>query len=761
MPTDVFNNPSNDYVYPSLSPCAGTGDDAYLEFTETGIGIISGSKILANINFSDLRIPVAAYSTETKILQEGEVIYITGLTKGLTIRQQVFTMPISPSLVTTNENLDPYFLNIDLSINYYKNFKYSYTNIDVSANYTESIAIEDALNIALGAAGINVTATYDPSNFSFSGSIEGYDYNISNVNLSIVNTSDNSSSPFAVGANDVSYNLAEDVSSRVSYAKYPNSAMQGIAMKSIYPGSTNQDPYDHWLYINHVSNNIILYENSDSVVGCTPSLEVGFDPATTLGVAEPDVSYYFFIDPSVAFGIFDISVGAISAGAPMYDGSTIDNTVIDDVSIFNCIITDSSITNSYIYDSSIMDSLLNNVSVAETHIIGCDVSLSILKGNTSLTYSLDASVSVWDCSIAYYIINGASINDSYIRDSSIIDLGVDSSNNIIDTSTLIGDVSLLFSDIRNCTLTKSRTYKSSIFKSSLTNVLVVESSINRSVLTDTSVGLNSSLFSYLYDVSVYNSVLRSAKLNNIIAYDSSVSLCDADNSEFLRSFISDSSLYGGTLVRNDSSITNSLLDNVWINAYRTLITASPSAGYSYTMDNAASGIDSSLNSVYIMSSTTWDSSFNNAEIYDSSIYRSNLQDTSIMEDVSITRCTLYNCPVDPSNYVSSLDSNRILLFDPSIQISTELDYDLSTYYTRISKELDVGMNGTSTVTTMSAGDYLNWVTVNGYWNKFGELYAWTSAADGTATENLTNLINGFYVYNPHTFNIKIEYILFV
>jgi len=572
---DLFNNPNNDYVYPALSPCAGTPDDAYLEFTETGIGIVSGSKILANINFSDLKIPVAAYSTETKILQEGEVIYITGLTKGLTARVQVFTMPISPSLVTTNEDSDPYFLNIDLSINYYKNFKYTYTNIDVSADYAESITIENALNTALGAAGINATATYDPSNFSFRGSLDGYDFNVSNVNLSIVNTSDNTSSPFAFGANDVSYNLAEDVSARVSYAKYPNSAMQGIAMKSVYAESTTYDPYDHWLYINHVSNLVTIYEPitlDNFIAEASTYLHIGFDPSTAIGcgILNPSTLY----DVSIAYN--DVSNGFL------FSDLFLEGIVIEDSSVIDC-----------------------------------------------------------------------SVNNSSADNSNIID-------------------------------------------------------------------------SFLSETSIYHSVTNDCSIT-----DSSISLTLINETSFEECTINDSSIMGGSIINNNSIVNNSVIVNSWTN------------------------IDTSSLTVEISNSEIWDSSINNTDIVDCSIVR------CFLENVSISGCTLYNTALDSSFYVSILDDNRIVMIDPSIANIIELTYDSSTYYEKVIKTLDVGMNGSSTITTMSAGDYLNWVTVNNYWNKFGELYSWVSAADGTTTENLTNLINGFYVYNPHTFNIKIEYILFV
>ena len=86
-------------------------------------------------------------------------------------------------------------------------------------------------------------------------------------------------------------------------------------------------------------------------------------------------------------------------------------------------------------------------------------------------------------------------------------------------------------------------------------------------------------------------------------------------------------------------------------------------------------------------------------------------------------------------------------------------YDSSTFYQKSVKTIDVGMNGCSSDTVMSAGDYLDWITTNDYWNKFGDMYIWTTAPDGCSACN--NLIDGFYVYNPHAFDIKIEYMLFV
>jgi hypothetical protein len=87
--------------------------------------------------------------------------------------------------------------------------------------------------------------------------------------------------------------------------------------------------------------------------------------------------------------------------------------------------------------------------------------------------------------------------------------------------------------------------------------------------------------------------------------------------------------------------------------------------------------------------------------------------------------------------------------------------DTSTFYLKHRRRLEVGMSGCSVDDLMSAGDYLNWVTTNGMWRKVGDMYIWTSAPDPTNNCTEKNLIDGFYVYNPHTFPVQIEYMVFV
>lgn len=500
--TDVFNNPSNDYVYPALSPCAGASDDSNLEFIDGGIGIISGSDILARLNFSDISIPVSSYSIETKILSSGEVVYIPGLTKGLQNRSQRFFMP---SLISTDETLNSLFFDIDLSINYYKNFKYTSSAIGVSSDYSQNINIADALNIAFGNIGVGITASYDSSALTFTGNSDGFDFDIMNVNLGIIDASENINSPFPTGVNLDSYLLEEDADSAVLYAKYPNGAMQGIIMKGIYPTDTPMSPYDKWLYINHVSDYVTVYEPID-IQNFLNEIHVSFDPSITFG---PFVSSPYTIDSVTLDGVI---LGPAE--------------VIGDSILFDCTVSDSSIRSSEIYWSDFSGSAIENSAVN--------------------IFSIDASE-----------------------------------------------------------------------RSTISNSIINDSSIWNTMITDTS---------------IYNSILY---------------------------------------------------------------------------------------------------------------------------DVSIIGCTLYNCIEE--DLVDKQDTINFYI-DSSIDISSTY-IDSSTYYNKVIKKLEVGMNGCSTVGIMSAGDYLDWVTTNNFWNKFGDMYIWTSAPDGCSS--CRNLIDGFYIFNPQNFTVKIEYMLFV
>ena len=100
------------------------------------------------------------------------------------------------------------------------------------------------------------------------------------------------------------------------------------------------------------------------------------------------------------------------------------------------------------------------------------------------------------------------------------------------------------------------------------------------------------------------------------------------------------------------------------------------------------------------------------------------------------------------------------LVNPTIDCSVVWEEDTSTFYLKHKRRLEVGMSGCSTDDLMSAGDYLNYVQVNGLWKKVGDMYIWTTAPDPAGC-TIKNLIDGFYVFNPHTFPVRIEYLVFV
>ncbi len=250
---DVFNNPSNDYVDPGLAPCAGTGDDAYFEFIQGGAGITSGADILAFMDLSNIKVPVTTWSIQKKTLQSGEVAYVTGTEKGLMNRTQVFD--IVPD--GYSDDTSKFFMMLDISISYYNNFRYYNSNVDSSSNYSLNISIENAMNIALDANAVKAGVVYDPSTFSFVGTAAGYDFNVSNAVLTLIDASMNANSPFPaiiVGGVNVPqvYTLIEDSDKDLPATKYPNGAMLGYVLKSMYP--TGSCMYDSWIYMNHVES---------------------------------------------------------------------------------------------------------------------------------------------------------------------------------------------------------------------------------------------------------------------------------------------------------------------------------------------------------------------------------------------------------------------------------------------------------------------------------------------------------------------------
>lgn len=286
--TDVFNNPANNYVNPNLSVCEGTGGgDTNLEFlANKSIGIVQGGNILQSISFANIKIPVSSYTSNRKVLEPGEVTFIQGLSKGLNYKSQFFDFP---TFADPDNVLNQNFMQIDLSVSFYKNFRYSSYNISSIADNSTNISIINDLNIDLATLVAKITSSYDPSVLSFTGTQGGWDFMTSNVILSLIDASLDANSPFPSIIDSSSGNripqihlLSENLTSRVLYAKYPNSAMQGIVMKITYPPVYppfynpplyNPSPplypltntpvlsiYDEWIYVNHAPDIVTIYE---------------------------------------------------------------------------------------------------------------------------------------------------------------------------------------------------------------------------------------------------------------------------------------------------------------------------------------------------------------------------------------------------------------------------------------------------------------------------------------------------------------------
>jgi len=272
MSTDLFNNnTSNDYVNPDLPQCPGESDSAIFEFLPNQqVGVISGSDIIMSMSLGDILQPVTGWVQQTKILQPGEVIFVQGLTRGISSKVQIF--PFDASVIYTGSN-HQYYLSVDMSINYYKNFRYYQDSIYVTADYTNQINIENALNIEFDNRGITVSASYDPSALSFTSNVLGYNYNITSLDVSLFQ--------FDTSTNSI---LAEDTSSNIPAFKYPNGAMLGYVLKITYPNSVT-DQSSMYIDINHAPDYLVYFEpstgNTDAYLRYYKAVDVGLNGAST------------------------------------------------------------------------------------------------------------------------------------------------------------------------------------------------------------------------------------------------------------------------------------------------------------------------------------------------------------------------------------------------------------------------------------------------------------------------------------------------
>ena len=256
--TDVFNNTSNDYINPTLATCPGVSDEYAFEFLPKRLlGVVSGNDTLMSLDFADFSQPVTQWSQDKKLLQSGEVVFISGLTKGVSNEQEVLLFTSEPS---------SYYVSVDLSIGYYKNFKY--TTIDVSANgdLTANVDIADALNITLGNKGVGVTVDVDASGFIFTGSGVGYAFDVTNLN---------------VAYDGSTFILNEDLNRHINATRYPNGAMLGYVLKLTFPNSVTDENYKY-LNLNHIPTTFSYYEAStgSGYVKYTKTVDAGMNGAS-------------------------------------------------------------------------------------------------------------------------------------------------------------------------------------------------------------------------------------------------------------------------------------------------------------------------------------------------------------------------------------------------------------------------------------------------------------------------------------------------
>jgi hypothetical protein len=257
MAQDLFNNTSNNYIQPSLPECAGSSDSAYFEFLPGDqVGIVSGSAILAAMNLGDISQPVEGWVTQTKVLQPGEITYIAGLTKGISTKTQNFLYQDDPSVSLSSYT--KFLTSADLLISYHNNFRY-YQDISIhaSGDYVNGISLDIALDMIFDAKGIKVSTTFsDPSSLIFTGTQEGYDFSISNIDVSVWDTINPSTGTYYSGQT-----LLPDTSSNIPAYKYPNGAMLGYVLKVTYP-TVAGDP-DRFVEINHVPGEIDVWTAID------------------------------------------------------------------------------------------------------------------------------------------------------------------------------------------------------------------------------------------------------------------------------------------------------------------------------------------------------------------------------------------------------------------------------------------------------------------------------------------------------------------
>ena len=315
---DLFNtNVSNDYINPSLPQCPGDADSAKFEFLPgQEVGIIFGSDIILSMGLGDISQPVTGWVQQTKILQPGEVTFVQGLTKGISYRVQRFPFDGSVAYEESGSN-HKFYLSVDLSINYYKNFRYYQDAVHATGDYTNGITIENALDIAFDTKGITVTTTYDTSALTFTGDTKGYSFNITKLDASLFEVT-----------SDIKETLIEDVSSAISAFKYPNGAMLGYVLKVTYPSTATTDS-TKYIEINHVPDSLVYFEVSTGDSSCwvryDKTVDVGLSGASCVGDTLSAAEYLDYVQTNNKWEKVGVLRMWLTAEDP--DNSNIENLI--------------------------------------------------------------------------------------------------------------------------------------------------------------------------------------------------------------------------------------------------------------------------------------------------------------------------------------------------------------------------------------------------------------------------------------------------
>jgi len=697
MATDVFNNPSNDYVNPGLAPCAGAGDgDATFEFVDNGAGIISGSNILQFMDLSNISVLVNSWINQKITLQSGEVIYIPGPDKGLLNERQVFD--ILPD--GYEGDLSKYFMIVDLSISYYNNFRHYNINLEASSNYALNIDIDDALNLALANNNIKAEAVYDPSTFTFSGTQVGYDFRISNFVLTLIDNSTNTSSPFVYPPLLPSYTLEEDISLYLPAMKYPNGAMLGYLLKTNFP--PDECYRSCWIYMNHVVSPFDVYipeTITNYVIDISTYQSTIFDPSIQWGPFVDDISINVKDVSCVDTGYtYDPSYGL-----PITYNALVDNSILTYALYGESVITNSIIEYSGVFDFRLADA--SQYRIEDSSVYGSDLYDNNVGAITPESYAINCFIS--DSSLTQVDVSGGFIQKSYVRLSLIENADVVCLELIEDSSVFRSTIKNLYSNendfyesgIENVTLTSHGIYDSSVLDSSIVSSTVQTTFIENS---DVSVGTISD--SYLKNTILFNS------------------------------YITDSSIIDSPIQR-DTSIYSSTIQNSWLNAY----VVAPGIW----TDDVDPGV------IEIHESVILDTSIYNATVYNSIIYTSNIYDSSLIG------CEIYNSQIPDSVTVTDSSTFKV---DSDCSTGVTWTLDTSTFYQKYTKDIAVGMNGTGDTTTLSGADYLDYINTHDLWFKVGPFASRISAPDVLNSAE-KNLIGGFYLFNPQTFPVQVEYML--